>query len=325
MFRSVLTRFLYEFEPDIFSLIFTWFLVIRNLNSVPGLRILSMNQRLEVIKSLNLSRVTLTGSALVARSIHQLQELQVFHYMGDCTDEVVIQLGLNCPNLTVVSVMYSFRVTNDCVPHLLLLSNLEFLDITGTQIDRLHYGQLLSGLPKISNVRFVNKLDDLLSHIALETVDTVTQVYGVVNDINNQIRKFPKTQKFVLIEPDVHLPDVTPPPDFDLSDVTHWTELRKLEILFGDCTTINLNAILTGIGHVLTDLTLKSVTDLNHGDIITLCKSLGKSISAFLQNFTTKCRYTAQPRVATFHEIAIFKNRKINRRSNRFQFYQILP
>jgi hypothetical protein len=150
----------------------------------------------------------------------------MFHYTGDCTDEVVRQLGQNCPNLTDVSFLNSVQVTNDCVPNLLRLSNLQFLDLNGTQIDSLHYGQLLSGLPKIADVRFVDKLDDLLNHIALETVDTITRVYNIVNEINMQIQKFPRTQKFVLTMPEV-----------DLSGLTAWTELRNLEISFGDFPT----------------------------------------------------------------------------------------
>jgi hypothetical protein len=256
MFRSVLTPCLYEYHPDFMLNTFAHYLLNESLDSVPGLRKLFLRRE-----------VSLERSALVAKSIPHLKELQVFHYATDCTDEVVRQLALNCSNLTDVSFFNSARVTNNCVPHLLRLSNLQLLRIDGTQIDRLHYGQLLSGLPKISNVVFVDREDDLLSHIALESVDTVTYVFNIVNEINMQIQKFPKTQKFILTMPDV-----------DLSGLTAWTELRNLNISFGDCPTINLNAILTGIGDKLTELTLKVCTRLNILDIITLCKSL-KSLS----------------------------------------------
>jgi hypothetical protein len=222
-----------------------------------------MKQMVDIATSLSLSRRKINVSSLVAKSIPRLTELQVFHYTGDCTDEVVRQLGLNCPNLTEVSVNGSSRVTNDCIPYLLLLSNLQILDITRTEIDRLHYGQLLSELPKISNVSFVSKEDDLLSHIVLETINTITHVTNIVNDINMQIQKFPRTQKFILTTSNV-----------DLSGLTAWTDLHNLEILLGDCPQMNLNAVLTGIGHKLTDLTLKRVTRLNLLNIITLCKSL---------------------------------------------------
>jgi hypothetical protein len=256
MLRSVLTPCLYEYQPDIMSDPFTRNLVFQSLDSVPGLRKLSFSRE-----------VGINRSAQLATFIPHLKELQVFHYADDCSDEVVRQLGLNCPNLTDVSFLNCFRVTNNCVPHLLRLSNLQLLCIDGTQIDSLHYGQLLSGLPKISNVKFIDREDDLLSHIALETVDTVTYVHGVVNDINMLIQKFPRTQKFVLSET-----------YSDLSDLTAWTELRNLEISYGDIPTINLNAILTGIGDKLTELKLEMDTHVNLLDILTLCKSL-KSLS----------------------------------------------
>ncbi|PNF28290.1 hypothetical protein B7P43_G05441 [Cryptotermes secundus] len=263
MFRSVLTPSLYEFEPDMFSYIFTWFLVIRNLDSVPGLRILSMNQTGDIIRSLSLSRRIIKVSALVATSLHQLKELQVFRFPGYCTDEVVRELGLNCPKLTEVSFINSQGVTNASYPHLLSLRKLQFLDITGTRINNFHYGQLLSRLPNIADVRFINKEDDLIRLIAPNTIDTITHVTNIVTDTNMQIQKFPKTQKFILKTPNV-----------DLSALTAWTELHTLEILLGDYRKINLNAVLMGIGHQLTVLILKRITRLNLLDIITLCKSL---------------------------------------------------
>jgi hypothetical protein len=223
---------------------------------VPGLKTLC----LPAVSSKN-------GSALLATSVRHLKELQVFNYTRDCTDEVVIQLALNCPHLKEDSFLNSHGVTNNCVPYLLRLTHLQFINLKGTQIDSTHYGLLLSQLRNIADIRFEDNQDKLLHHIAPETLNMITHVYGIVNDINMQVQKFPKTTKFVLSLPDI-----------DLSGVTAWTELRTLEISYGDCPTFNLNAILTGVGHKLTELTLAMVTSLNLQDIVTLCKSL-KSLS----------------------------------------------
>jgi hypothetical protein len=174
-----------------------------------------------------------------------------------------MQLALNCPKLTEVSFSYSDRVTNNCVPQLRLLTKLQFINIYATQIDSTRYGLLLSELPNIADIRFENNQDNLLPHIAPETLNTITHVYGYANDINMQVQKFPKTKKFV-----VSLGDI------DLSAVSAWTELRTLDIINGDCPTFNLNAILTGVGHNLTELTLAYVRNLNLQDMITLCTSL---------------------------------------------------
>jgi hypothetical protein len=251
MFRSVLTPCLYEYEPEILSQCFTQDLVVKTLDSVPRLR------------TLCLTKVSyIDGSAQLATSIHHLGDLQVFNYRIHCTDEVVRQLGLNCPHLTEVSFLDSLGVTNDCVPHLLQLRELKFLNFSGTQIDSKHYGLLLSQLRNIADIRFKNR-EDVLHHIAPETLDTIIHVYDIADDINMQIRKFPKTTNLHVFETEV-----------DLSGVTAWTELRVLQISYADCLTVNMNATLTGIGHKLTELILLSISNLNLQDIITLCKSL---------------------------------------------------
>jgi hypothetical protein len=259
MFRSVLTCNLLEYEPEIFWRFSTQNLVIQTLDSVPGLR------------TLCLQRVSHTNtSAQVATSIHHLKDLQVFAYDRYCTDEVVMQLGLNCPELTEVSFSGSNGVTNDSVPHLLLLSKLQFLNLRGTQIDSTHYGLLLSQLPNIADIRFANERVDVLNHITPETLDTITHVYGIVNDIYLQIEKFPKTTNFVVNKPSLNL-----------SGITAWAELRTVQILMGNYLTFNMNAVLTGIGHKLTELKLAWVSNVNLQDIITLGKSM-KSLTLIM-------------------------------------------
>jgi hypothetical protein len=140
-----------------------------------------------------------------------LEVLAGIEYDRYCTDEVVMQLGLNCPELTKVSFLSSNGVTNDCVPHLLRLSKLQFLNLRGTQIDCTHYGLLLIELPNIADIRFANKRVDVLRNITLETLDTITYVYGIVSDITVQIEKCPKTNFEVTI------------PGLDLSGITAWT------------------------------------------------------------------------------------------------------
>jgi hypothetical protein len=254
MLRCVLTPFLYEHKPEIISNGFKRNLVIKTLDSVPGL------------KTLSLPRENCTSkAALVARSISYLKLLQVFKYTRDCTDRVVKQLALNCSLLTEVSFLDSQGVTNASVPHILKLKNLIFLNVEGTRIDAPNYGLLVSNLENIADFRIDHRQGDALSHIARETINTIRHVYGIAKDVNMQIQKFPKTTKLQMT-----------PRDVDLSGLTAWTELRSLEITYGVYSAFNLNAILTGIGHNLTELVLKMVDYVNLPDIVTLCKSLEK-------------------------------------------------
>jgi hypothetical protein len=122
---------------------------------------------------------------------------------------------------------------------------------------------LLSQLPKIADLRIQRPNDDILQHITLNAVNTITHVYGHVRDINLLIQKCPNTRKFALDSPDI-----------DLSGVTAWNNLRSLEISLGDCANIQLNAVLTGVGRKLTDLKLVMICDIDVQNIITLCPSL---------------------------------------------------
>jgi hypothetical protein len=229
MFRSVLTHNLHEYEPEIMSKCCTQNLVVQTLDSVPGL------------ETLCLPRVSdINPSIQVASYICHLNGLRVFEFTEHCTDEVVMQLGLHCPQLTEVSFLASYGVTNDCVPYLLRLSKLQFLNLGGTQIDSTHCGLLLSQLSNIAVIIFANEVDDVLCHIAPETLDTITHICGIVNDINVQIQKCPKTASFV-----VRIPDL------DLSGLTAWTKLHTLQISFGHSPTFNLNTILADIRYKL--------------------------------------------------------------------------
>jgi hypothetical protein len=60
----------------------------------------------------------------------------------------------------------------------------------------------------------------------------------------------------------------------DLSCLAALTTLRNLRLQVGDYATSNLNAVLTGIGPSLTDLTLHLMYKVNLHDIVTLCHSL---------------------------------------------------
>jgi hypothetical protein len=252
MFRSVLTPNLHDYNPEILAEFFTHSLVVQTLDSVPGLRSLYLEHT---------SRIR--GSNKLATSIRHLKNLQYFSYSTHCTDEVVRKLGLHCRHLTKVSFLNSRGVTNDCVPHLLRLRKLQFLNLFGTQIDNTHYGLLLSQLPQIADIRFRNTEDDILHHITLDTLNTITNAYGFVTDIGMLVRTCPNIRNLEL-----HLTDR------DLSGLITLTQIRDLTISFGDYLICHLNAVLTGIGAQLTELKMRLVTCVNLHDILTLCPAL---------------------------------------------------
>ncbi|PNF41062.1 hypothetical protein B7P43_G07664 [Cryptotermes secundus] len=256
MFRSVLTPHIYKYDDEIASRSFTHDLVVQTLDCVPELRKLHL---------------PLTNAkhdpAPLAGVIHHLTHLQIFTYNDHCTDEVIEQLGLHCTHLKKVSVCGSSRVTNASVQHLLQLQKLEFLNLSGTLIDKEHYVLLLSELPQIKNM--VLREDDILDHVAENNVHKISHVSGYVQDISILAQRFRNITNL----------DIYKIPE-DLSGLAALTTLRTLRLTRGHYARNNLRAVLTGIGPRLIDLNLILFKDVNFQDIVTLCPSLA-SLSMF--------------------------------------------
>ncbi|PNF28291.1 hypothetical protein B7P43_G05442, partial [Cryptotermes secundus] len=252
MFRSVLTPHVYEYNDEIVRSSFTQDLVVQTLDSVPGLRTLHLP--LTIIES---------DPGALARMICHLRHLQIFTYEYHCTDEVIEQLGLHCTHLKMVSVCFSSHVTNASAKHLLQLRNLEFLNLSGTGIDKEHYAFLLSELPQIKEIVFRIEEDDILDHVAEKNLHKISYVSGIVEDISKLAQRCLNITNL-----DICLFTE------DLSGLAALTRLHTLRLTEGDYAKCNLNAVLTDIGHRLTDLTLYRIKHVNLQDIVTLCPSL---------------------------------------------------
>jgi hypothetical protein len=209
-----------------------------------------------------------------------LTHLEVFSYKYNCTDEVIEQLGLHCHNLKEIYVSRSSRVTNASVQHLLRLRKLEILVLNRTLIDYEHYSLLLSELP-IQNIRFSPLYENILDDVADVKLHKISNVTGVVKDVNLVAQRCPN-----ITHMDLHLAINS----VDVSCLAALTTLRNLRIVGGDYATSNLNAVLTGIGPSLTDLTLDSMYNVNLHDIVTL-SLLVISISVGLYVITITPKY----------------------------------
>jgi hypothetical protein len=105
MFRSVLTRYIEKFNAPSWETYIISVIMLHNLDSVPGLLELSLPLR----KS---------DQAVLLEGMKHLKKLQIFKSPTICTDEIIEQLQLHCPHLTVVDIAYSWQVTNASVQHL---------------------------------------------------------------------------------------------------------------------------------------------------------------------------------------------------------------
>jgi hypothetical protein len=260
MFRSVLTPYVYKYDGDIFSNTYTQSFVVQTLDSVPGLRTLHLTYSIPRDEPASLSTM-----------IYHLRDLQAFTYKHSCTDEVVEQLGLHCSRLKELDLYSSDDVTNASVQHLLQLRKLEFLNLEGTQIDDEQYGLLLSELSQIKNISFRLMGKGTLDHVAEKVLHKISHVRCGDRDISMIAQKC----RYIT---NLHI-DVC---GFkkDLSGLAALTTLHTVRISYGDYVTRNMNAVLTGIGPRLTDLTLNYIKNVNLHDIVTVCPLLA-SLSLF--------------------------------------------
>jgi hypothetical protein len=251
MFRSVLTRYVYKYDTNM-----TWYsTIVPTLDSVPGLRILRFI----------LSRGK-HHPAQLSRMMCHLGHLQKFTYQYSCTDEVIEQLALHCSRLKELDLYRSSCVTNCSIQHLLQLRELEFLNLNVTEIDEKHYGMLLSELPQIKDISFRTKMgEDILDHVAEKDLHKISHVRGHVRNISMLAQRCRCITNLDIQVHSTHL---------DLSGLATLTTLRTVRISGEHYVTHNLNAVLTGIGPRLTDLTLKDIDSVNLQDIVTLCPLL---------------------------------------------------
>jgi hypothetical protein len=249
VFRSFVTRYVQKLEIRCISKRFVLDVILENLGSVPGL----LELYLDTLKT--------DSSSLLAGLVH-LENLQIFTYRTNCTDEIIAQLQQYCPLLTELDVSYSRGVTNASVQPLRAARKLKFLDIYKTRIDDEHYGLLLSELPNVANITIRRKETSILGHIAVERLDTITQVKADVQEPDTYIHIWPNRSI-------IGMSSISE----DVSDLSAFNALRVLEIHHLGCSSL-FTTILQAVGHRLTDLKLSHCWNADIQDIITLCPSL---------------------------------------------------
>lgn len=126
-------------------------LIIQTFNSTPNLKLLIFNTAPEI-----------DNSVLLAFHIHRLQHLVSFQYRHRCTDQVIQQLALHCRKLREIDVRNSRAVTDASVQHLLTLTDLSHLYLTGTSVTKRKYGLLLSRLPDDTIISYPSPICDSL-------------------------------------------------------------------------------------------------------------------------------------------------------------------
>jgi hypothetical protein len=241
IFRSVLNRFIQSFDTDTTSNWFGQFVILENLDSVPHLVELAVAHY-----------HTFDRSQLLASMIHHLSNLRTFKCPKYCNDEIILQLRLHCPNFTHVDFAFSRKV-NTSAEHLMELKKLNFLDLRQTKIDVKHYGLILLHLSHIANVRYNIFGDDILAHITVEKLDSITHISGSFQNFHALSQKLANTTNIFLYR--IYT---------KLTGLTAFSALDVLEIFGLPHDKSEMSAVLLNIGSRLNDLKLDKVTEINH-------------------------------------------------------------
>jgi hypothetical protein len=202
-------------------------------------------------------------SDLLARNIHHLRKLKKFEYMYYSTNEVVEQLGLHCNALQVISLSNSRAVNNLCVPHLLKLQKLHYVDVSETSITCALYQFLLINLPEIVNIICKDLHEKVLYNIGTESLNTIKHYRGCIINMDILTQKCSNITSLQLHQVNA-----------DVSNLTALNCLKSLEITKGNYETSNLQVILNDTGHKLTALGLYRVENVNISHIIMQCSGL---------------------------------------------------
>ncbi|XP_021931627.1 uncharacterized protein LOC110835585 isoform X3 [Zootermopsis nevadensis] len=202
----------------------------------------------------------LNVSRFVVSNLQRLILLQEFRSEFCCTTDIAIELGRHCILLKILDVTHSTFVTDGCVEYLLNLTNLEKLNITGTEISERSYALLLSRLPRIQNIHWRGAVEGILRNISVECLPLLTEFSGTVFDPSLLTRKCPgiKNLKVSLQNPNA-------------LKLVLLNDIVSLELGNCDYISSNLDILVQVNGSKLKKLHLFMVRNVNLSEIIKCC------------------------------------------------------
>ncbi|GFG34592.1 hypothetical protein Cfor_01923 [Coptotermes formosanus] len=231
-------------------------------------------------------------SWLLANNIRMLNHLQEFYFPIGCSRHVLIELGKHCKQLKRLSVMSSKHVDDSSVNHLLKLRNLVFLNVDGTHVTPKGYSRLLCNLPKLRNITWANRVDDVLLNITKDEIQTVKSLIGTVRNALTIVLKCPFITHLSLFAVKDNLSDLK-----ELNAVTEFT------LVDCDSDIGNLAEVLHGIGPKLKELDLSNVTNVSIRDVTKCCTHL-EILSLDCCKFTQSGEKPFDPQLPHFQNLA---------------------
>jgi hypothetical protein len=202
-------------------------------------------------------------SWLLANNIRTLKYLQEFYFPIGCSRQVVAELGNHCNQLKRLSVMSSKHVDDGSIIHLLKLKKLVFLNVDDTAISPKGYGTILCRLPHLGNITWTSSVDDVLLSITKENLRSVKSLNATVLNALLVVLKCPYITYLSLVGP-----------KDNLSCLKELVAMTTLTLMSCDSDTVDLIAVLQGVGSRLKELYLSGVTNVSIRHLMNYCASL---------------------------------------------------
>ncbi|PSN52310.1 hypothetical protein C0J52_08538 [Blattella germanica] len=206
-------------------------------------------------------------SAVVADSIKYLPLLKNFLNNLNCTDDILDELSNSCPQIELINVRYSKKVTNKCVLGILKMRNLKHVDLCGTSVSRERYQFIVQFKVDVENIcwrKGVSKIIDNVSIIRLRNIvscNILVEGQAVLKTVQDRC---PRIQSLVLTARFL-------PVSGHLTSMRSLTHLSLQDI---DYQKMDVSCISQEIWQKLKVLSLKAIVQLKMSDIISNCVNL---------------------------------------------------
>ncbi|KAJ9590449.1 hypothetical protein L9F63_016536 [Diploptera punctata] len=197
--------------------------------------------------------------------IKYIKKLENLQLLKSCTNDMIKELGENCPNMNYINISFSTDVENKCLPDLLNLKKITYLNISSTSISINTYKIILNKLKLITNISWSeNYIEEILTDIDEEILKNKVTFEGKIKAPKILVERCPNIKSLTLETSEI----------IDLTPISEFCNLENITLNGVNFALCNLENIFRGLGSMLRDLYLKSVEDLKISTIIECCERL---------------------------------------------------
>jgi hypothetical protein len=237
-----------------------------------------------------------TYMQLFVERIQIMNHLQVFRFHTGCTVEVIVELSKYCRDMKQLSVQQSKRVDDNCVEHLLKLRKLRSLNVAETSVSNSGYRTLISGLPEIQNIHWIDVIDPVLMNLP-SPLPSMRKFVGTLSHAELLVRNCPNLTELTLLS-------VTA----DVSGLGELTKVNDITMLLGSYVPVRFSNVIFRTCQTLTKLEMYQVVNINIDDLINYCTVLKSLVISYCHMTHTQTFYRTLPHFQNLRELKLRHN-----------------